>query len=415
MSSTTTDQINGFSGSTALKQPVRLATTAPVTLEGLAAIDGVTPAEGDRILVKDQADASQNGIYIASSGVWERAADLDATGKVVKGTQVWVTDGVSQPGNLWIVSAENPITLGTTLLTWQRGTFYQAAAAMAVAIAGAANKASPAGADQFGYVNNADGTLRQFSWTQMLAALALSFLPLTGGTLTGDLTLSKATPSLILNKTTSANDALLWGRDAGVNKWSIDLALGASNSLSINRYVGGVYTASPIQIANASGLITLGDGQLKFPATQNPSTDANTLDDYEEGTWTPVMRFGGASVGVTYTTQLGQYTKVGNVCHIQGNITLSAKGSSTGAASIGGLPFAAGGPDTSWRSGINAGHMNAATWASLTAGLNLNIAGTETIVSLRIPGTTGQTGNATEANATNTSSLGFGGTYMTAA
>ena len=72
MSSTTTDQITGFSGSLAVKQPVRLATTAPIVLEGLFAIDGVVPAEGDRILVKDQADASQNGIYIASSGVWSR-------------------------------------------------------------------------------------------------------------------------------------------------------------------------------------------------------------------------------------------------------------------------------------------------------------------------------------------------------
>lgn len=128
MTSTTTDQINGFSGSLAVKQPVRLATTAPVTLEGLAAIDGVVPAEGDRILVKDQADASQNGIYIASSGVWSRAVDIDATGKVVKGTQVWATDGVSQPGTLWFVTAANPIVLGTTLLTWQIGSIYQAAA-----------------------------------------------------------------------------------------------------------------------------------------------------------------------------------------------------------------------------------------------------------------------------------------------
>lgn len=159
MSTTTLDQINGFSGSLALKQPMRLATTAPIVLEGLFAIDGVVPAEGDRVLAKDQVDASQNGIYIASSGVWSRAVDLDATGKVVKGTQVWVTDGVTQPGTLWVVSAANPINLGTTLLTWQAGTYYQAAAAIALAISGAANKATPAAADKFGYVNDADSTL----------------------------------------------------------------------------------------------------------------------------------------------------------------------------------------------------------------------------------------------------------------
>ncbi|HEY1153476.1 MAG TPA: hypothetical protein VGE73_06455 [Pseudolabrys sp.] len=419
MTSTTLDQVDGFSGSRALKEPVRLATTADIALEGLLTIDGTVTAEGDRVLVKDQATPSQNGIYIASSGVWSRAVDMDTTGKVVKGTQVWVTDGVSQPGNLWIVDAENPITLGTSLLTWQIGSFYQAAAAMAVAIAGATTKTTPAAADQFGYVNNADGTLRKFSWTQMLAALAVSFLPLAGGTLTGQLNgtgvggshLTAPDSSFGITLAGSFGGGLLLKDGAGRGAVFMTSS-GAQLNLAAGGTAAGI--AAQLQVV-ADGLVLAGTAKgIKFPATQNPSTDPNTLDDYEEGTWTPVMRFGGASVGVTYTTQLGQYTKVGNVCHIQGNITLSAKGSSTGAASIGGLPFAAGGPDTSWRSGINAGHMNAATWASLTAGLNLNVAGTETFISIRVPGTTGQAGNATEGNATNTSSLGFGGTYITA-
>ena len=81
MTSTATDQITGFSGSLAVKQPVRLATLVDIVLEGLIAIDGIVPAEGDRVLVKAQATPSQNGIYIASTGVWSRAADFDATGK----------------------------------------------------------------------------------------------------------------------------------------------------------------------------------------------------------------------------------------------------------------------------------------------------------------------------------------------
>jgi phage-related tail fiber protein len=126
MTSTAADQINGFSGSLALKQPVRLATLVDIVLEGLIAIDGIVPAEGDRVLVKAQATPSQNGIYIASTGVWSRAADFDATGKAVKGTQVWVTDGTTQAGTLWIVSAANPI-VDTSALTWQAGNAYQRA------------------------------------------------------------------------------------------------------------------------------------------------------------------------------------------------------------------------------------------------------------------------------------------------
>lgn len=84
-------------------------------------------------------------------------------------------------------------------------------------------------------------------------------------------------------------------------------------------------------------------GQIKFPATQNASTDANTLDDYEEGTFTPGITFGGGSTGITYTTQTGDYTKIGRMVVGSIQVTLSAKGSSTGVMAITGLPFATAG------------------------------------------------------------------------
>jgi hypothetical protein len=81
------------------------------------------------------------------------------------------------------------------------------------------------------------------------------------------------------------------------------------------------------------------NGNYNFPATQVPSADANTLDDYEEGTFTPGVSFGGAAVGLTYTVQSGSYEKIGREFDARGVITMSAKGSSTGAARITGLPF----------------------------------------------------------------------------
>jgi hypothetical protein len=71
---------------------------------------------------------------------------------------------------------------------------------------------------------------------------------------------------------------------------------------------------------------------IGFPATQVASTDANTLDDYEEGTWTPVV--GGTSI--VYTRQIGSYTKIGNLVFCRGGIEIS---SGTPTASITGLPF----------------------------------------------------------------------------
>jgi hypothetical protein len=81
---------------------------------------------------------------------------------------------------------------------------------------------------------------------------------------------------------------------------------------------------------------------ITFPATQVPSADANTLDDYEEGTFTPIYS---ASVlgtfSASYTTQIGFYVKIGNTVyvsiHILGTIT---KGTASGDLFIGGLPFA---------------------------------------------------------------------------
>jgi hypothetical protein len=81
---------------------------------------------------------------------------------------------------------------------------------------------------------------------------------------------------------------------------------------------------------------------VAFPATQVPSTNANTLDDYEEGTFTPALTFGGGSTGLAYTVQAGRYIKVGKQVKAAMRFTLSNKGSSTGAAVVTGLPFTAG-------------------------------------------------------------------------
>ena len=61
------------------------------------------------------------------------------------------------------------------------------------------------------------------------------------------------------------------------------------------------------------------------------------------GTWTPALNFGGAMTGITYTTQSGNYVRMGNLVYVHFSIVLSSKGSATGAATITGLPFAGGG------------------------------------------------------------------------
>jgi hypothetical protein len=89
---------------------------------------------------------------------------------------------------------------------------------------------------------------------------------------------------------------------------------------------------------------------ITFPATESASSNANTLDDYEEGTWTPALTFGGGSTGLTYNQRFGWYTKIGNQIYIQCLIFLSSIGSSTGDVVISGLPFASA-PDSYKRNG----------------------------------------------------------------
>ena len=103
------------------------------------------------------------------------------------------------------------------------------------------------------------------------------------------------------------------------------------------------------------------DTGIKFPATAAGSADPNTLDFYEEGTWTPVLSFGGATTGITYSaTRYGHYTRIGNRVFFTCYFVLSSKGTATGTPRISGLPFTGlalenGGttPVAHWLSGVS--------------------------------------------------------------
>lgn len=89
----------------------------------------------------------------------------------------------------------------------------------------------------------------------------------------------------------------------------------------------------------AAATIGLSGGQIAFPATQSASAGANTLDDYEEGTWTPVLS-DGTNADATYTTQSGNYTKIGRLVTVSCQVTITSLGTISGNLRITGLPFA---------------------------------------------------------------------------
>jgi len=101
-----------------------------------------------------------------------------------------------------------------------------------------------------------------------------------------------------------------------------------------------INAGAPILCLSGGSTTATGTG-IAFPATQSASSDANTLDDYEEGTWTPTFNFSGSSTGITYGYQIGYYTKVGRVVTVQCYVQFTNKGSASGGLRIDGLPFTA--------------------------------------------------------------------------
>lgn len=98
------------------KQSVRAATVANITLSGAQTIDGVVLTVGDRVLVKDQTAAAQNGIYLVAAQGWTRATDAGDGTKLSSGARVSVEEGAINAGKVWYLATAGAISVGTTVL-----------------------------------------------------------------------------------------------------------------------------------------------------------------------------------------------------------------------------------------------------------------------------------------------------------
>ena len=127
------------------------------------------------------------------------------------------------------------------------------------------------------------------------------------------------------------------GTGAGTDNTFLGFSTGADTAL-----------AEKVRIDSAGHLI-INDGNLVIGTAGHginfqaygagTNISSNLLDDYEEGTWTPTLKFGGGVTGILYSIRNGNYTKIGNRVFITSTISLSSKGTDTGHATIIGLPF----------------------------------------------------------------------------
>jgi len=133
----------------------------------------------------------------------------------------------------------------------------------------------------------------------------------------------------------TTNFASMYRQTAGKHIWYTAASGTAGNAISFTQVLN----------LNTNGALALQGGStsatgvgITFPATQSASSDANTLDDYEEGTFTPTV-FGASTAGTTsYTTQQGVYTKIGKQVTISVRLSWTAI-TGTGELTFGGFPF----------------------------------------------------------------------------
>lgn len=180
---------------------------------------------------------------------------------------------------------------------------------------------------------------------------------------------------------------------AGHWKAMADFAVGGSLNVSGTSTFGN--------LANFTNQVQLTGGALIFPVVQIPQADANTLDDYEEGNWTPSL--GGAPTPATYTAAGGRYTKIGRHVLFQANIVVLAinNGSTT---VISGLPFAVG-----FALSVTVGYFGtSATNVVQLNGYNTGSGSTITLQSL----TVASSGSGTNAIFQNGTQVIFAGHYI---
>lgn len=173
---------------------------------------------------------------------------------------------------------------------------------------------------QLNYLASATGTTGTTSSNVVFSA---------SPTFTGTVTAPLISNSAELQIATSAAVDIAFTTNAFF-RWRIKSG-GAFSPHTGNTYDIGDSTNTVRTVYAGTSVVT---PNVQFPAVQVASADANTLDDYEEGTWTPSLQFATGSTGITYGSRDGTYTKIGRVVHYQANIVLTSKGSSTGLATI---------------------------------------------------------------------------------
>jgi hypothetical protein len=145
---------------------------------------------------------------------------------------------------------------------------------------------------------------------------------------------------------------------------------------------------------------------FRFPVTAVASSDPNTLDDYEEGSFTPTVTIGGSSTGITYSTQTGSYTKIGNRVFFELRVVLTSGGGLSGSVRVAGLPFTC---NASLSGGVH--DVYAANVDAWNVPKNISVVANTTEIAFYYSGITGSSAMDFATYFTNSSELRLSGSY----
>ena len=284
-----------------VKGSVRAATTANITLSNTQTIDGVALSVGDRVLVKDQSTGSANGIYVVASGAWTRATDADNNpgAEVSSGMFTFVEEGTTNADSGWVLTTNDPITLGTTSLAFAQ-------------FSGAGQITAGAGLTKTGNTLDVIGTANRITVNADSVDIASTYVGQTSITTLGTIT-TGTWQGTVVSPTYGGT---------GVNNGSYTITLG-----------GNVSTAGALTFSGAYGVTFTSTAatSLTLPTTGTLATlaGAETLSN---------KTITSSSFSGTTVTTSGNVS-IGGTLGATGNVTLSANltGAGAGTSTIDGF------------------------------------------------------------------------------
>jgi len=246
--------LQSYAAGISWKQPCACATLANITLLGLQTIDGYTTLAGDRVLVKNQSTAANNGLYIASATAWVRALDGSTYDEYV--SAITFIEYGTQAGGAWFCTAVPGGTLGVTALNWSQFTTSATySAGTGLTLTGSQFSITPQGtAGTYGsassvpvFVTNASGQVTSVTNT----SIAIAASQITSGTINSSLISGSYTGITGVGTLTAGT----W------NAGTIGVAYGGSGATTLTGYLKGngtsAFTASTtIPTTDLSGTIS---------------------------------------------------------------------------------------------------------------------------------------------------------------